>query len=79
MTTRKVTAIEEKVLAAARVSADAYAEYKKAVADAGIKYGMVGYALRPEPSRLWEPVRATDLALVKAARLLKQRHTKVKK
>jgi hypothetical protein len=79
MTTRKVTAIEEKVLAAARVCADAYAECKAAVERAAKEFGRVGCALRPEPSRLWEPVRATDLALVKAARLLKQRHTKVKK
>jgi hypothetical protein len=79
MTTRKVTAIEDQVLTAARVSADAYAEYKAAVERAAKEFGRVGCALRPEPSRLWEPVRAADLELVKTARLLKQRRPKVKK
>lgn len=79
MTTRKVTAVEENVLEAARVSADAYAEYLAAVERAAKEFGRVGCALRPEPSRLWEPVRAADLALVKTARLLKQRQPKVKK
>ena len=79
MTTRKVTAIEDQVLTAARVSADAYAEYKAAVERAAKEFGRVGCALRPEPSRLWEPVRAADLELVKTARLLKQRRAKLKK
>ena len=76
MTTRKVTAIEEKVLAAARKYADALYAYRRAVDAAETEFGIMGCALRPEPSRLWEYVPEAEQALCDAARLLKQRRAK---
>jgi hypothetical protein len=79
MTTRKVTAIEEKVLAAAKAYAEAHTTYSAAVEVAAKKHGRLGCALRPEPVRMYWELREAEYELTKHARLLKQRRAKVKK
>lgn len=77
MTTRRVTALEEQILAASRDYAEAVAKYRALIEALAMQYGRAGCALRPETEAEWRSARVVEFKLLDLAkRLRKQREKK---